>query len=256
MWTEQKSSTFLVVVVASIAAHVALVAFMPSTDATTPTPPAPTFFTIAEPTPPPPPPAPAPETEPTETAPAQVPPPRAARPTPRRQAPPPKVAAAEPPAGPEAPVDFSGVTLSNEDANWSSPTGNGEPMTGPISAGEPVARKSPVRSGGGNGTGTDRVVAVGDLSRPPKAPNLDEALAANYPREARRAGVTGKAVIRARILADGNVGTMRIASESGSGFGEACKRTLAGSRWQAPLDAQQKPVITDISYTCTFAVAR
>lgn len=63
-------------------------------------------------------------------------------------------------------------------------------------------------------------------------------------------------MVRARILADGRVGTVRAVSESAPGFGEACKRTLTGSRWQAPLDARSEPVITDINYTCTFAVTR
>lgn len=255
MWTETSSPTFLVVIAASIVAHVALVAFAPSADATTPPPRGPTFFTIAEPSPPPPPPAPPPEIEAKQDVPTRVTAPRAPRAPQRRAAPPPKIAAAEPPAGPEAPVDFSGVTLSNEGASWSSPTGNGEEMTGPIAVSAPATRSSSTH-GGGTGTGTDRVVAVGDLSRPPKAPDLDAALVANYPSEARRAGRTGKAVVRARILADGRVGTIRVVSESGAGFGVACKHTLAGSQWQAPLDARQRPVITDISYTCTFAVAR
>ena len=97
---------------------------------------------------------------------------------------------------------------------------------------------------------------MGNLSRPPKAPDLDGALAANYPSEARRAGTTGTAVARVRIFADGSVGAIRIVSATTPEFGTACKRTLTGSHWQAPLDARSEPVITDVSYTCTFAVAR
>jgi len=151
-------------------------------------------------------------------------------------------------------MEFSGVTLSNDGASWSSPTGNGEAMTGPIGAPAPAVRQGPVRTA--SGTATERVVAVGDLSRPPGAPNLDAALVANYPIEARRAGTTGTAVVRARILADGRVATTHVLSESAAGFGTACQRTLAGSRWAPPLDASSRPVITDITYTCTFAITR
>ena len=105
-------------------------------------------------------------------------------------------------------------------------------------------------------TAGDRVVAIGDLSRPPRAPNLDAQLAANYPRDARLAGTAGSAVIRARILVDGRVGSTRVVSESAPGFGVACQHTLAGSRWQPPLDADKRAVATDLAYTCTFAVAR
>ena len=249
MWSEKSSSTFLVVVVASIAAHIALLAVLPA-DAATPVlakrPP--TVITIETPKPPPPP-APKIEEAPvvTETVAARAPTPRAPRPVARPRAAAPKQVAVAAPAPSDAPVDFSGVTLSNQSSSWSAPTGNGEPMTAPIAA----APSAPVRGPAG-----DRVVAVGDLSRPPKAPNLDTALAANYPEDARRAGTTGKAVVRVRILADGSVGPIRVTSESAPGFGTACKRTLAGSHWQAPLDGHSQPVITDINYTCTFAVAR
>lgn len=262
MWSERPSPMFLVVVLASIAAHVAMLELLPPAALATPAARRPATFVAFEAAPPPPPP---PEVAPPppEVAPAaperiatRAPAPRTQRPPVRRQAaPPPPAAAAEPPAAPEAPVEFSGVTLSNEGAGWASPTGSGEPMTGPIAAAPAAARRGPVRAAQGRGTG-ERVVAVGDLSRPPRAPDLDAALVANYPREARRAGIAGKAVVRARIIADGRVGTIRVIAESAPGFGAACKQTLAGSRWQAPLDARNQPVATDVSYTCTFAVTR
>lgn len=259
MWSEPSSPAFLAVIAASIAAHVLAIAVLPSADGTPAPPRAPTLITIS--TPPPAPPAPPPpppvvEPAPTETVAARTSVPRSPRPVARRRvAPPPQVAAAAPPPASDAPVEFTGVTLSNDGASWSSPTGNGEPMTGPIATPAPAPVSPSRERGPGGGTG-DRVVAVGDLSRPPKAPDLDDALAANYPAEARRAGTTGQAVVRARILADGSVGTIRVVSESGPGFGAACRRTLAGSHWQSPLDARSQPVMTDIRYTCTFAVAR
>lgn len=257
MWREHTSPAFLIVIAASIAAHAAFIAVLPHTDAKPPKPPRVSTVVQFETATPPAPPPPKLETPPPPEEVATRPPnaPQARRIARAQPVAPRQVATTEPPSGPEAPVDFSGVTLSNEGASWSSPTGNGAPMTGPIVAAEPSTRPGPVRRGP-SGTSTELVVAVGDLSRPPKAPNLDGALATNYPAEARRAGLTGKAVVRARILADGTVATIRAISESAPGFGAACKRTLTGSRWQPPLDARSQPVITDISYTCTFAVAR
>lgn len=255
MWTEHSSPKFLIMVVASLVAHVGLLAMLPPTDASPPAP-EPTLVTfVATPSPPPPPP-PVVEAPVAETIAARMPTPRVKRPTAPRRASEQQVATQPtPPAASETPMDFSGVTLSNDGASWSSPTGNGEAMTGPIGPPAPAAQRGPVHRIA-SGTSTERVVAVGDLSRPPRAPNLDAALAANYPNEARRAGTTGTAVVRARILADGRVGAMRVVSESATGFGVACQRTLSGSHWEPPLDASSRPVITDISYTCTFAVTR
>jgi protein TonB len=260
MTTESPSPMFLVMIAGSILAHVALIAVLSPADAAvreTPAPP----MTLAIEMAPPPPPAPAPPPPAAKELPPTVaarPIARSPRPVAQRVAARPVVATAEPrPAAAAEPADFSGVTLTNEGAGWSSPVGDGSPLTGPI--GPPTtevvkATRSTAPSTGG-GTG-DRVVAVGDLSRPPRAPNLDTQLEANYPREARDAGLGGTAVIRARILVDGRVGATRVVSESGPGFGKACQRTLAGSRWQPPLDANKQAVATDLAYTCTFAVAR
>ncbi len=246
MWKETKSRMFVALLITSIAVHVAFVAAVPTADATTTPAPAPTLITITDSPPPPPPPPPPPTVEPASPKAARIAP-RATHPIARRRpaAPPQQVAA---PVAQE-PVDLSGTTLSNDGGSWSTPTGNGEVAREPIVA--PAAPRQPTGRRAG-----DRVVAVGDLSRPPKAPDLDAALVANYPAEARRAGRTGKAVVRARIQPDGSVGMIRIVSETDAGFGTACKRTLTGSRWQAPLDAQRTAVATDINYTCTFSVAR
>jgi outer membrane biosynthesis protein TonB len=254
MWNESSSPMFLGVIAASILAHVKVIALMSPAEPAVPTAPAPPMLVAIEAvTPAPPPPIPVP---------AAVPPIVAARPAVRAQRPAvqravparPTVATAEPPPDAPEPADFSGVTLTNEGAAWASPVGNGAPLTGPIGApgSTRVTRgRAPAAPAAG-----DRVVALGDLSRPPHAPNLDTRLAANYPREARLAGTAGSAVIRARILVDGRVGPTRVVSESAPGFGVACQRTLAGSRWQPPLDADKQAVATDLAYTCTFAVAR
>ena len=248
MWKETKSRMFVALLITSVVVHVAFVAAVPTADATTTPAPAPTLITITDSPPPPPPPPPPPVTAEPETPSPRATriAPRATQPIARRRpaAPPQQVAA---PSSPE-PVDLSGVTLSNDGGSWSSPTGNGEVAQEPVVAPTAAPRQPTGRTAG------PRVVAVGDLSRPPKAPDLDAALAANYPAEARRAGRTGKAVVRARIQPDGSVGMIRIVSETDPGFGMACK--LTGSRWQAPLDAHRTAVATDINYTCTFSVAR
>ncbi len=256
MWTEHTPPRFLIVVAASIVAHVALLAVLHPADAKQSLPER-MFVTFEAAPPPPPPPRPIVETPtPSEPVTAPVPAPRVKRPASPRRAAEPQVATQPTPTAPsEAVMEFSGVTMSNDGASWSSPAGNGEPMTGPIGAPAATTRPGPVHRTA-TGTPAERVVAVGNLSRPPRAPDLDAALAANYPSEARRAGTTGTAVVRARILASGRVGAMRVLSESAAGFGVACQRTLSGSRWEAPLDSWSRPVITDISYTCTFAVTR
>jgi hypothetical protein len=264
MWNEASSPVFLAVIAASIVAHVTVLALMPAAEATVPQPPPPppVLVAIEAVTPPhaPPPPVPAPAPAPPIVAARTAA--RSPRPTVHALAParPPAPApAAEPPPTAAEPADLSGVTLTNEGAGWASPVGDGTPLTGPI--GPAVTGRSatsPATAPGGRGheqPAGDRVVALGDLSRPPRAPDLDAQLAANYPRDARRAGQAGSAVIRARILVDGRVGPTRVVSESAPGFGVACQHTLAGSRWQPPIDAHQQAVATDLAYTCTFAVA-
>jgi outer membrane biosynthesis protein TonB len=257
MWNESTSPIFLIMVAASILAHVTVIAVLSPADAPVRETAAPPVFISIEAAPPP---TPTPLAPPKELPPtvADRPVARAPRPPAQRVAVRPTVPTPEPPPAAAAePADFSGVTLTNEGAAWSSPVGDGTPLSGPIGPPGPavVTRTRTATPAAGGGTG-DRVVAVGDLSRPPRAPNLDAQLAANYPQEARVAGIGGTAVIRARILVDGRVGATRVLSESALGFGKACQRTIAGSRWQPPLDKSQQAVATDLAYKCTFAVDR
>jgi outer membrane biosynthesis protein TonB len=159
------------------------------------------------------------------------------------------------PVAAETPADFTGTTLTNgSGAGWASATGNGEAMHGPV--GRPGARVTSrqVESAAPVKAAKPTVVAVADLSRPPVPPSLDEALERNYPAEARRMGQAGKAVVRARISAQGGAQELLVVSESATGFGESCKQTLAGSHWTAPLDRDGNPVATVIQYTCRFVV--
>lgn len=232
-------------VVASLAAHgiaYASLAYVPERAPAPP--PSRVSFRVAEPAPPPPPPKPA-EPEPVNAAP-----------------PPPKAAPAEPPP-PEAPapVDLTGVTLTNDSgtARFATIVGNGAAMDGPIAAirtarapappAPPSARPAPARV-------ETPVLALSDLSEKPVAPDLGAILRQHYPADARTRGIGGSASVEARIDADGRVRSVTVASETFAGFGEACKKTLVGSRWSAPRDRDGRAVATRIRYTCRFVVDR
>ncbi len=198
---------------------------------------------------------------PRATPPSPAAPPRPAPPTPR----PPRI---DPPADPpdpprstpppSAPVDLTGVTLTGEGTSWQSVVGNGDRMVGaieppksavapPVSAAEPRAIRRAAAA-------PPALVAVADLSQRPVPPALDSVLKSHYPAEARQRGLSGVAVIRARIDADGRVRIATVSSESYRGFGEACRQTVVGSIWLPPRDREGRPVATEVSYTCRFRV--
>ena len=182
------------------------------------------------------------------------------RPAPRRPAAPSASAAPEASASATpAALDFTGVTLTSPHGAVAQAAGSGEHREGPLG---PLPGGS--GRGAGNGQGSQgkgaaqvaELVALGSLSRPPAAPSLDRALAANYPRAAHELGLAGEAVVRARILSDGQVGPTAVLVASSPEFGRACQRTLAGSRWSAPLDVRGRPVATELRYKCVFEVTR
>ena len=208
-----------------------------------------------EPEPPPPPPPPA-----AEPPKAQEPP---SRPKAAPKAVPKPAATPEPPAEPkvadEAPVDLTGVTLTGGDgASWSSVVGNGAQLKGPAGRIGKVPNKD--KAGDSNGVvgsqGTAPVVSEASLSRKPIPPEgMNDLLVQYYPPRARAQGVAGSALLRVRILADGQVAKMKLIRESDDyGFGEACMKLLRLRRWQAPLDRRGMPVATEISYVCEFEV--
>jgi outer membrane biosynthesis protein TonB len=171
----------------------------------------------------------------------------------------PRPAAAAPEA--ETPADFTGVTLTNDGpgAGWASATGNGAAMNGPIGTpGARVTGRSRIGATGGGGPGPKSegppILELADLSKPPRAPVLGDMLERNYPDGARQRGVSGRAVMRLRVMPDGHLRDLIVVAESGGGFGEACRRTLRDSLWSPPLDRQARPVSTFVSYTCTFEV--
>jgi protein TonB len=155
-------------------------------------------------------------------------------------------AASERPAD-EAPVDFSSAVMSNDGPGMAIGSGRaaGPQATGPVAPALAPALAAP--SG-------PRVVAAKDLSRPPRAPGLDVALERHYPADARHAGISGKAVLRVKILPDGRVDRVQRVEESRSGFGDACEKTVRGARWEPPIDREGTPVATEITYTCRFEI--
>lgn len=152
------------------------------------------------------------------------------------------------PLEPVAPVDLTGVTLSAGSGGWA-PSGNGE-AGGPIR----TPRQGRVRAEQPDEAAGPAMVAVGDLSRPPDPPNLDTRLLEQYPENARRQGIPGNALVRARILPTGRIDRLRVVSASSPRFAQACRAVLRGSRWSAPLDRRGNPVATEIRYRCQFQV--
>ena len=171
----------------------------------------------------------------------------AARPEPAR------VAAPRAPE-PETPADFSGVTLTNDGdgAAWASAVGNGAAMRGPVGA--PGAKVTARAVATPAPAGAPTIVRLASLSRPPTPPDLAGMLERHYPEAARRNGLAGQALLKARILPDGRARDLLVVSESAPGFGDACRATLRDSVWAPPLDREGHPVATLITYTCRFEV--
>jgi len=170
----------------------------------------------------------------------------------------------EPQAAEPEVADLTGLTLTNAGtgAGWASAVGNGQSMERPIRAGvaaksaprEPVKAPTPVIKRVEKPQ--TAIVAAKDLSRKPVPPNLNGVLEAHYPKSAREMGLEGSAVVRLKIDPDGRVRLANVVSESGSGFGSACQKTVMGSNWSAPLDQQGNSVATFVRYTCRFRVNR
>ncbi|HEX6276662.1 MAG TPA: energy transducer TonB [Polyangiaceae bacterium] len=173
------------------------------------------------------------------------------------------VAAPKPAAAPEparAPVDLSGVTLTNADGagDFAMPAGDGSERTGPLGplGPKPVASAAlpaaavPVAAA----PGLSELVASKDLSERPRPPSLDGALRSLYPEEARRRAISGNASLRVRIGSDGRVKQASTMTESFAGFGDACRKAVLGSRWTAPRDRDGRAVQTEVRYTCVFVV--
>lgn len=224
---------------ASVALHVVVIGLLPSEAPVAIAERPSTVIEVANvPPPPPPPPEPAPAA--THETPARTTP-RAAR-APIAHATPGLETSADAPALPavpaapiDAPADFTGTVLSNAAAAIGGPS----PRATSVRAAPPAP---------------PRFVPAASLARPPRAPGLDGELERNYPLDARRAGIAGKAVLRVRILADGRVASVEHVSETYAGFADACARTVRAARWEPPIDADGRPAATEITYVCRFEV--
>lgn len=213
---------------------------------------------VFEVAPPAPAPLPTPEPEP-ELKPAPEPAPTLARiPAPSRAEPTPSPEPQPEPAKALAPLDLAGVTLTNAgDDGFAMRTGNGLAFAGPIGPGSaraPTMASPKVSDPPARSKLTPDFVPVSDLSARPVPPALGAALRRNYPDEARRRAIGGTARVRARLDTSGMAGQVQIENESFPGFGEACRKTLAGSSWSAPRDRNGRAVTTEIRYTCRFEV--
>ena len=175
---------------------------------------------------------------------------------PARPLPAPTASAAPSPAA-EAPVDLTGVTLTDGSGSaWASAVGNGAPMTGPLAAPRAGRSASNARPSGGSGESPPALVALTNLGHPPEPPALEAALEREYPPDARREGVSGQAVVAARVRPDGGVDQIRLLEVTAPAFGDSCRRILAASHWSPPLDRDGRPCATVVRYTCRFEVNR
>lgn len=166
-----------------------------------------------------------------------------------------------PPPGPRA-SELSGKTLTAEGpgTSFAAPAGDGSERSEPIQSGTapapapPPPPKPSAPAPAPTAKLATTTVPLPDLARRPEPPALAGTLARHYPEDARRRGVGGQAVVRARVDSDGKVRTASVVSESEPGFGAACQRTLIGSKWSPPMDRGGKPVGTWVRYTCRFRV--
>jgi TonB family protein len=156
------------------------------------------------------------------------------------------------------PTPLQGVTLTNESGSgsFSSVVGDGSSFQGPLG---PVGQRlepkpTPARALPAPQPPAVPLVPLADLSEKPRPPALGDALREHYPVDARKRGVSGSASVKARIEPDGRIRTVTLVNETFPGFGDACRRTLSGSRWSPPRDREGRAVSTTIRYTCRFVV--
>lgn len=170
-----------------------------------------------------------------------------------------------PPPAQETPVEFDGLVLGGEGSSWSTTQASGQERGALIGTpGAAVTGRS--REGtpggvvGGTGTGAPTLVADADLRRrpvPPSADELNALLQRNYPEEAKRQGISGRARVRAIVGTDGRLRSVRVVRESpaGQGFGGACRRALLDAAdWQPAIGPDGQPAATEIPFDCAFDV--
>ncbi|MBX3184887.1 MAG: energy transducer TonB [Polyangiaceae bacterium] len=209
----------------------------------------------------------APAEPPSDPGPAEAPPENAARkidPPPQE---PPKEespSASEPTEAPAADPPEPGLTdapAGADDPAILQSSSNGDPGSrsgGSSPAGRSAAktRAVPQPKAAPKPAAMPPEVPVSKLRSRPRAPALDGVLAQHYPAAARAAGLSGEATVAVRITARGVAEVTRVMSESGPGFGAACRRTVHGSAWSVPVDTEGRFVATRLVYRCRFRVDR
>lgn len=208
------------------------------------------FLTLVKPPVPPPAELPAAPVPVDKTTPGEPSRPRISTPRATHRPEPPTPMAAAPHA---VPADFRVLTFSGSDAfsmivgppNQKASGAGGKRQGGQTAGGRLPARARAPRP---------RLVPVSDLSRKPSPPALAARLRSNYPVAARQLGKAGEARALVRVDADGKVRHVTLSYESESGFGDACRRTLLGSRWTPPRDKRGRPAATQVMYVCQFRV--
>lgn len=150
-----------------------------------------------------------------------------------------------------APMDLTGTTLTAPGGGWAADPGTGAPRQGPIRS---SSRPRATPSSAPPSATPRRAVPAESRAQPPRPPNLDATLRANYPPLAQAQGVAGEAVVTVQLAADGRVRAVVVGGESFVGFGEACRRTVMGSVWRAPRDEAGRPYATTVRYRCRFRV--
>jgi TonB family protein len=154
-------------------------------------------------------------------------------------------------------VDLRGVTLTNDSGggSWTSAVGDGSGLDGPVG---PIGARLPAAAPSVTALSARpaeaAVVSLADLSTKPVPPELAGNLADRYPAAAKERRIGGSASVEARIEPDGRVRRVTLKHETFTGFGEACRQTLLGSRWSPPRDREGRNVATVVRYTCRFVV--
>ncbi len=187
------------------------------------------------------------------------------KPEPPKAEPPPKVEAPEPePAQqePQTAPEPSEPTATPPVPGFLTAAGSGDAMG--LNAGQlgtlgavraPVPRVVPTKPAAPPPPAPPRQVSFKDLRQKPRPPRLDDALERNYPPAARLQGRAGEARVLLTVSHHGKVTAVRVVSATNPDFAEACRRTLSGTTWSAPLDQEGRAVGTLIPYECRFRVA-
>ncbi|MEO0326755.1 MAG: energy transducer TonB [Myxococcota bacterium] len=96
---------------------------------------------------------------------------------------------------------------------------------------------------------------LGAGGSPPVAPaDIHQRLVALYPREAREAGMNGRARFTLRIEVDGTTSGHRLVSTTAAPFAAACLRLLIEAPFTPARNRDGRALPVEVPFTCVFAV--